>query len=37
MADDTRERESSGAIAPGSVAPPKKSPKGFVLGKDGKP
>lgn len=37
MADDTRENELGSSVAPGSVAPPKKLPKGFVLGKDGKP
>jgi hypothetical protein len=34
MADDTRQKESS---APIPAAPPKKLPKGMIMGKDGKP
>jgi hypothetical protein len=40
MADDTRDNQSGTAAATGgstTTAPPKKFPKGVVLGKDGKP
>jgi hypothetical protein len=39
MADDTRDKDPTSTVATGGPAagPPRKLPKGIVLGKDGKP